>query len=206
MYRRGPASVPAFHQRLPGLCPVPRRQAQHPLRRARPGHDRLTLVGHKEPDEALVGTASRARAGAARASRQSNQTGAGTVDGSETEDVEESCSTSTPALLRQYPHLTDHKEMATMRDEPGPPASSAPRATRKRRFKPRELPTPEGGRLVLHVDGVISQLDTTGGTEHVWAPEDPEWARHAIRFGLRVQVSTIPPTGRRVDATRPPRR
>ncbi len=79
MHRRGPAGVPALHQKLLGLCPVPRRQAQHPLRRARPGHDRLTLIGHKEPDEALVG----------RASRQSNQTHAGTADESAVEEVGE---------------------------------------------------------------------------------------------------------------------
>jgi hypothetical protein len=71
-----------------------------------------------------------------------------------------------------------------------------------RRFKRRELMVADGGKLILNVDGSIRLIDAEGHTR----PDEPEWARCAIRFGLRPQSSTIAPTGRYVDATKPPRR
>jgi hypothetical protein len=82
------------------------------------------------------------------------------------------------------------------------PSPAAP----SRRFKPRELQLPDGGRLVLNAEGSIAQLDGDGKQLHEWAPADPEWASHAIRFGLFPQDATVAPTGRYVDDMRPPRR
>ena len=90
---------------------------------------------------------------------------------------------------------------ATSPSEPsaGPPAHG-------RRFKRRELQLADGGRLVLDADGSIVQLDGDGARTHAWEPADPEWARHAIRFGLYPQDATVAPTGRYVEGMRPPRR
>ena len=79
-------------------------------------------------------------------------------------------------------------------------------AVHGRRFKRRELQLAEGGKLVLDADGSIAQLDADGKPIQEWAPADPEWASHAIRFGLFPQDATVRPTGRYVDDRRPPRR
>ena len=98
-----------------------------------------------------------------------------------------------------------------MSTDPNPPqptssqTSSSP-AVHSRRFKRRELQLAEGGKLVLDADGSIAQLDADGKPIQEWAPADPEWASHAIRFGLFPQDATVPPTGRYVDDMRPPRR
>ena len=75
-----------------------------------------------------------------------------------------------------------------------------------RRFKRRELPLPDGGALVLNADRSISLLDAAGTATRTLEPADPEWASHAIRFGLFPQDATVPPTGRFVEEIRPPRR
>ena len=64
----------------------------------------------------------------------------------------------------------------------------------------------KGGRLVLNPDGSIAQLDGEGAEAHAWAPSDPDWASRAIRFGLYPQDATVPPTGRNVTGTWPPKR
>lgn len=86
---------------------------------------------------------------------------------------------------------------------------SAPPAQRQaaahgRHFKRRETDLAEGGKLVLNGDGSISQLGPEGETTHTWATDDPEWARHGIRFGLHPQAATIAPHGRRARDPRPP--
>ncbi len=82
---------------------------------------------------------------------------------------------------------------------PGPAAHG-------RRFKRRELKLADGGTLVLNADGSIAQLDGDGNQAHAWEPVDPDWARHAIRFGLYPQDATVAPTGRYIEGMRPPRR
>ena len=82
--------------------------------------------------------------------------------------------------------------------EPGPAAHG-------RRYRRRELAFPGGGRLVLFADGTLTRYDADGVQEHAWAPDDPEWPRLAIRFGLRVQSATVTPPGRFVEGTKPPR-
>jgi hypothetical protein len=72
-----------------------------------------------------------------------------------------------------------------------------------RRFKRREIELAEGGKLVLHGDGSISQLDAAGDTTQTWAAGDSEWSRHAIRFGLQPQPDTVAPHGRRAAEPRP---
>lgn len=75
----------------------------------------------------------------------------------------------------------------------------------RRRFRRRELELADGGRLALDVDGSIRHLDDHGDTTRTWTPDDPEWPREAIRFGLHSQAPTVAPHGR-VPGTRPPRR
>jgi len=93
-----------------------------------------------------------------------------------------------------------------MSTEPDPTHPAPSTAAHGRRYKRRELQLAEGGTLVLGTDGSIAQHDTEGTLAHMWAPDDPEWARHAIRFGLYPQDATVAPTGRYLDDMRPPRR
>ena len=75
----------------------------------------------------------------------------------------------------------------------------------RRRLKRRELELADGGRLVLDVDGSIRRLDDNGDTTRTWTPDDPEWPREAIRFGLHSQAPTVAPHGRCVPGMKPPR-
>ena len=93
-----------------------------------------------------------------------------------------------------------------MSTEPDPTHPAPSTAAHGRRYKRRELQLAEGGTLVLGTDGSIAQHDTEGTLAHTWAPDDPEWARHAIRFVLYPQDATVAPTGRYLDDMRPPRR
>jgi len=89
------------------------------------------------------------------------------------------------------------------------PAAAQPSpspAAHGRRFKHRELDLADGGKLVLKADGSISQVDASGAPTQTWDPADPDWASHAIRFGLFPQDATVAPTGRFIDDRRPPRR
>lgn len=88
--------------------------------------------------------------------------------------------------------------------DPTQPATSS--AARGRRFRHRELDLGDGGKLVLRADGSISQVDAAGAPTHTWSPVDPDWASHAIRFGLFPQDATVAPTGRFIEGMRPPRR
>jgi hypothetical protein len=68
-------------------------------------------------------------------------------------------------------------------------------------FRRRELALPDGGKLILHPDGAISEVDGAGATVAGWATGDAEWARHAIRFGVLPQAPTIaPPDSRTADS------
>ncbi len=93
-----------------------------------------------------------------------------------------------------------------MSTDPDPRRSSPTPAAHGRRYKRRELQLADGGRLVLNPDGSIAQLDGEGAEAHAWAPSDPDWASRAIRFGLYPQDATVPPTGRNVTGTWPPKR
>ncbi len=92
---------------------------------------------------------------------------------------------------------------------PREPTSSEPRGTPargRRRFRRRELRLADGGSLVLTVDGSIDQVADDGTTTHSWAPDDPDWPRHALRFGLHPQGVTVTPHGRQRWDMRPPQR
>ena len=91
-----------------------------------------------------------------------------------------------------------------MNDELRRPGSSRTPASRRRRFRRRELDLADGSRLVLKADGSIDHVDDGGDTKQSWTPDDPEWPRHAIRFGLRPQNATVAPHGRYVERTKPP--
>jgi hypothetical protein len=75
----------------------------------------------------------------------------------------------------------------------------------RRRFKPRELTLGDGSRLVLDAAGSIARISQEGTTTQTWGPDDPEWSRHAIRFGMHAPVATANPHGREVRQERRPR-
>ena len=93
-----------------------------------------------------------------------------------------------------------------MSTEPDPTQPAPSPAAHGRRYKRREVQLPEGGKLVLGADGSIAQHEADRTLSHTWAPDDPEWARHAIRFGLYPRDATVPQTRRYRDDMRPPRR
>ena len=76
-------------------------------------------------------------------------------------------------------------------------------APAERRFRNRTIELAEGGKLALRGDGAITLTDAAGETVGTWAVGDPDWARHAIRFGLQPQPTTVPPQGRRESDPRP---
>ncbi len=73
-----------------------------------------------------------------------------------------------------------------------------------RRFRPRRITLANGELLVLHRDGTIEHTDAAGAVKQAWSPGDPDWPRHAIRFGLHETRPTVKPTGRDASSERPP--
>ncbi len=98
------------------------------------------------------------------------------------------------------------RRMPTCAAAPDAAHPSPSPAAHGRRFKHREIDLADGGKLVLRADGSISQVDASGASTQTWDPADPDWASHAIRFGLFPQDTTVAPTGRFIDDRRPPRR
>ena len=83
-------------------------------------------------------------------------------------------------------------------------AENHPRASAaNRRFRRRQIALADGGKLVLAGNGSITMTDAAGETTGTWSVGDPDWAGHAIRFGLQPQPITVPPQGRRESAPRP---
>jgi hypothetical protein len=70
------------------------------------------------------------------------------------------------------------------------------------RFRRREVALTEGGKLLLKPDGSISQIDAEGNASATWLRGDPDWARHAIRFGIQPQNETVVPPGLRERAAK----
>jgi hypothetical protein len=83
---------------------------------------------------------------------------------------------------------TTHEERVVARERKRPWAGSP-----GHRFRRRELALAEGGKLILHTDGSISQVTGEGATVTKWVATDPEWPRYAIRFGVLPQPSTTTP-------------
>jgi hypothetical protein len=66
-----------------------------------------------------------------------------------------------------------------------PTPSTAPRtAAGGHPFRRHEIPFGDG-KLILEHDGSIRTVAADGSVTATWQPDDPEWSRHAIRFGLR---------------------
>ena len=66
-----------------------------------------------------------------------------------------------------------------------PKAGPAPRtASGGHPFRHHEIPMGDG-KLVLDREGSIRSVAADGSVTGTWEPEDPEWDRYAIRFGLR---------------------
>ena len=93
-----------------------------------------------------------------------------------------------------------------MTDEPVQPGTTRVSTAKSGRRRRRELQLADGGRIVLNADRSIDHVADDGTTVQSWTPDDPEWARSAIRFGLRPQESTVAPRGRDVGAMKPPHR
>jgi hypothetical protein len=87
---------------------------------------------------------------------------------------------------------------------PPAPQDSRPDGGHGHRYRRREIELTEGGKLVLDSDGSIRQVDAEGVAREAWSPGEPEWARHAIRFGLRPQSQTVAPNSRRARDARTP--
>ena len=66
-----------------------------------------------------------------------------------------------------------------------------------RRFRRREVELAAGGKLVLNADGSIEQSGADGTVVGTWKTGDDDWARHAVRFGLKPPSETVVPPGRR---------
>ena len=101
-------------------------------------------------------------------------------------------------------------EAATEAEREPPPLGSRaaarhPGSERQRRYRRRETTLADGARLILNTDGTLVRVDAAGRPERSWAPEDPEWAQLALRFGLRPQPATVAPPGRPGGGTRPTR-
>ena len=73
-----------------------------------------------------------------------------------------------------------------------------------RTYRPRRTVLADGETLALRIDGSIDHLDEKGAVIGSWTPDDPEWGRRAIRFGLHVTPPTIHPSGRDVPDSKPP--
>lgn len=69
-----------------------------------------------------------------------------------------------------------------------------------RRYRRREIALTDGGKLLLHPNGSIEQIDGDGASVETWLPANDEWATHAIRFGLQPRPETVPPPSRRERA------
>jgi hypothetical protein len=94
-------------------------------------------------------------------------------------------------------------------NEPARDAAVAPPAPRQaathgHHYRRREIELAEGGKLVLDTDGSIRQVDADGAGIGAWSPGEPEWARQAIRFGLRPESQTVAPNSRRARDARLP--
>jgi hypothetical protein len=66
-----------------------------------------------------------------------------------------------------------------------PKSGPAPRtASGGHPFRHHEIPMGDG-KLVLDREGSIRSIAADGSVTASWEPDDPEWDRYAIRFGLR---------------------
>ncbi|HEY4189816.1 MAG TPA: hypothetical protein VGM28_05315 [Candidatus Limnocylindrales bacterium] len=74
----------------------------------------------------------------------------------------------------------------------------------RRKYKSRRIELADGEGLLLRPDGTIEHRDRAGDPIRTWAPDDPDWARPAIRFGLHAEPTTIAPSPRSVFVEKPP--
>ncbi len=83
---------------------------------------------------------------------------------------------------------------ATGKVKAAPQVRSKPSSLAHRhRYKRHEIALAEGGKLVMDSDGSIVRLDGSGKAAQTWQPDDPEWERHALRFGVRPVNRTVAP-------------
>jgi len=58
---------------------------------------------------------------------------------------------------------------------------------------------------VLQVNGSIDHVPGDGSASRTWTPDDPDWPRQALRFGLQPRLDTVTPSGRDVGDIEPRR-
>ncbi len=73
-----------------------------------------------------------------------------------------------------------------------------------RRFRKRQVALPDGDLLVLLGDRTIEHTAPDGTVKRTWRTDDPDWSRHAIRFGIHEAPPTVKPSGRDASSERPP--
>ena len=101
------------------------------------------------------------------------------------------------------PAAAGAKPAAPRKEPAADPSAARSHVNKHSRYKPREIGLAGGGKLTLHPDGSISLVDGAGAASGAWAPGEPDWASHAIRFGLQPQAETVAPHGRRAPDPRP---
>ena len=75
---------------------------------------------------------------------------------------------------------------------------------RPARFRARRLAIASGGWLMLRGDDTIERTNAKGDIVERWPVDDPAWASHALRFGIRESPRTALPRGRDVPGSKPP--
>ena len=68
----------------------------------------------------------------------------------------------------------------------------------------KRLAIASGGWLMLRGDGTIEHTNAKADIVERWAVDDPAWASHALRFGIRESPRTALPRGRDVPGAKPP--
>jgi hypothetical protein len=84
--------------------------------------------------------------------------------------------------------------------------ASTARSAGDHRYRPRHIDVGDGTGLRLRADGTIDHVDAAGETVGSWQADDPDWARYALRFGLRPQPETVAPHGGSNGGSKPPPR
>jgi hypothetical protein len=67
-------------------------------------------------------------------------------------------------------------------------------------FRRREIALSDGSALVLHRDGSIAHVGPDRGIVASWHLADPDWERHALRFGITRATTTVAPRPRGAEA------
>jgi hypothetical protein len=124
--------------------------------------------------------------------------------------ADESNASDQPPESAQVADTDSAAESATVQapdaatNAPGPAAPDQRGVPGGPRTKRREVAIAGGQRLILNPDRSIELREAAGGAIRSIDPADPDWARYALRFGLRPVNRTANPHSRRIEDTKPP--